>query len=764
MITNSVTPYISSFPQITSHVNSLPQSKLLEIVSLIFAIGGLVATVIGCSGILPYTIGFATILSGSLSFGVGCVLFLTNIVKYNLTSMNPSSLPPSDDPPLAFNSNPIQETLPEEQPTVSNSQLIEENPSQEPPTQNPSSEALLIDHSQEQSNEISAAILRRIFQRQDGYIEDDILDTLTPEQIDQIFNLIPERGSTSSHQAPRSNELPDEQSRTSGFQPSEERRPPQNQQVENPDTYLPINTNDLQDQINASLASPQELRPPPFPQNHPASTLLQRNSQILPQNPVLPTLQSPSLNLDLQTYEFYYFLGKKIKITIFPQDLLENPLSHLEKLIPFIKTSPYSNLKVVFLTPDGLPQPGIDASGLRRQYISDLMSGLMKKIPTVLNEGLHFPKIGVGLHGYNSIDVKNCERLGCLLMYCHINALPTGIYLDPSLFQLMNFSFKQLSDDFENLSFEDKFFVAKSFNFVQSEVAESNDQSKELRNSTNVLLESIEKGKTKWNKQDIKNLVYLCSTFEIDLSDVPETEQKIEFQKKFGPYFENDYLDLPDDKINELLEENDHKQIIDSLMSLTFDACFNPTLLPMFHIAKGMNSICSNWHSFTSEMGFYSDCSEKLQGSFNKQQLCERMKCKLTPDPNNPYYLELEKKIGWIKDWILNKANEKQIKDFIRFASGGSSLPHNKKIKISAQAKRVIGRDTQFDLTTGKWIIYDRKGYSPAPEAHTCFFEICLAPEPCGGTDLNSDYHDSTPEGFYRCLEAVIEGNSFTDS
>lgn len=676
--------------------NFLSIAQLPDVVAAIFMIGGLLACAFGCLGILPPSLEFSLLLGSGISIGAATFLSIyaigkkligtthTQAVHFPIDlerplSQSPARLEPFEEPPL--NSSYNLRTSEINEPVVT-SINIASNPSHviEQPAHH---EQTVENHiSQPPTNILNNEELKNLA------LDEELWNFMSDDQIDHLFDTTPDLNCLETTQP-----LP---------------------------TVGPSASNSF-----PALNSPSDTTP----------------FNVIPMNPVIhqsaDIQESVNLAINQQSYNVitYYNLytsdptriENRITIHAIPEHIIQDPFYHLNLFDAQIRLNPTLKLRVNFLNPDGVKNIAEDASGLRRQYMNILLSSLLEKSTVTKIEGLYFPGIQLTREGQAvQSDIEFCEQLGRLLMYCYTIDCPTGIYFPPTMFLgIFRYSPTDLAPPFDAIAFETKLSIALALNTDKS------DDSQEV-----LLLDSLLKRPSQWIIEDIRNLISLCSINSIDTTDIAESEDKSNFLNEFG----NDIYSLNDSEIVSIIRK--HRGFIKSLMEVVFKSIFDPFLLPLYHIAKGMYSLNDGRIIFTNSQ----ECetfSEKLQGCFSKEFIAGKITLKQTD--NSIWNEELSKKKNWLKNWILNKATSEELKDFIKFCTGGTSLPHNKFIIVAAQNPH----SSEDEI------------YYPIPEGQTCRFQFLVAPEPSGRTDPN-DFNDHTEENFYKCIEAVINGSSFT--
>ena len=178
--------------------------------------------------------------------------------------------------------------------------------------------------------------------------------------------------------------------------------------------------------------------------------------------------------------------------------------------------------------------------------------------------------------------------------------------------------------------------------------------------------------------------------------------------------------------------------ICKGLLSALLASPYAREIAPMMAIAKGMKSIVgqnSNLNLSGQESRWLSLCgtntgdmfADKIQGTIDRAIICQRFQ--LEGYFNDDERENVTQKVNWMKRWIESDATEDQVKGFLRFVTGGVSLP-DKKISVSQSYSD-----------------------SPLPGAHTCSLVIDIKPTPT----VVEGYNDTTYQGFINCLKSSME-------
>ena len=165
-------------------------------------------------------------------------------------------------------------------------------------------------------------------------------------------------------------------------------------------------------------------------------------------------------------------------------------------------------------------------------------------------------------------------------------------------------------------------------------------------------------------------------------------------------------------------------------------------IAPAIAIARGMMSLVNRfvtvgrepegptWYAMLSSMS-EKEFIEKIQGTIDRQKVADQIVLEdphsFSPDKQS----NLQQKILWLKEWLVDDitgAKEEDVKLFLRFVTGGMSLP-DREIKVN---------ESYSD--------------SPLPGSHTCSIVIDIKATPT----VIDGFDDTTKEGFIACLQSSM--------
>jgi len=485
-------------------------------------------------------------------------------------------------------------------------------------------------------------------------------------------------------------------------------------------------------------------------------------------------------NSSSYTYTKSQYEGQApIEIAVVRRGLSENPDFHLKSLTDkfdeALEFTSDSKVKVSFKQDDLSYALGIDAGGLTRDLFDDLCAAVTKNSHAkfdVLPSSLHLPRsraeyqLGRSLPQLDHEEQAIFERLGKVKMHCYNskaisghwdNSTSTGRHFDDALFKAASaLDSREIDTPFEELSLGTKLKMCKALTEAQT-AAPQFERQNYLRMIE--LLAKANKGITADRET------------QFDVSKL--TEQELEEACQIAYYggtppeglFPEDLLtaDLEPDMANIKSSPENKLKVLKALEATLFKSKsttfkqFATQLAPIHAIAKGMKAHCSpgpltgiepsseaekqrlrkertdeKW-----EAEFHGKdsvaISTKIQGSISREDIVRQIKVNV----QGPAKAEIERKTGWLKEWILSKdTTDQEIRAFLKFVTGSSSLPKDKDITIESQAE-------------GDAL--------PVPKTHTCSFVIELAPVP----SKYGEFNDHTSEGLIKSLRELALARPF---
>lgn len=477
-----------------------------------------------------------------------------------------------------------------------------------------------------------------------------------------------------------------------------------------------------------------------------------------------------------QSYQFsrHGHSTEVIKIKVSEQDIKDRPEYHLKQLTDLIETHAteidHVNLRVKFLGNDGTRQIGQDAGGLSRNYISVLFTSVIANSCVLFGRsatnGLAFPTINVDSRlspeeqaRRKEAQMDVCRRLGMLCGFFMENFAIGGNF-DSSFFSaLQAFSTEWINaSSIDELPLAEKISIIEKFLFndrAENQSVEAEPQVQDQEKIVNFLKTDA----ATFSQVQLQTIFNLAYGLEIEFSREEPSASRQHFIAEFGDDAEV-LLGLTEEQYQRIIGDEDNRAFIKEILTEMFLEVYSPRLQAFHAFAQGMKAMLIKgqvrrenpepdaqilygdmaWHELCSRYDYLA-FAEKLQGSIDPNKIASSILC--SSDANQFMRTQAE----WLRKWIRNPLTPLQdIKDFLKFATGGTSLPDGKSVAIKRQSERRIGRDA-----SGREVY----GYLPAPEAHTCFYQIELSPEPTGPRD---GANNRSEENFINCVKAVIGG------
>lgn len=494
-------------------------------------------------------------------------------------------------------------------------------------------------------------------------------------------------------------------------------------------------------------------------------------------DPPSETIQRPSpvrLTDAVRNSQLYEYDQEKIKICVIEQDIKERPEYHLKQVTDLIARyaavieSPWFD--VTFLTIDGRAQRGRDFGGLRRHYISVLFSSVIANScitfgKSVIN-GLAFPTINVNGNldpetqeriRENQLNV--CRQLGMLCGFL-MEKLPIGGNFDFSFFSaLLAFSKSSVNaSSIDELSLEEKIRIIHACLFDSRQENESVEREVPIQDQDKLPI-FLQTDITTFSREQLQTVFNLASTLSVEFNQQELSASRQHFIDAFGDNVD-ELLALTEEQHQQIIGDESNRVFIKEILTEMFLEVYSPRLEAFHAFAQGMKAMLVNAQIRRgnpdpdaqidfADMAWDELCTrynnvafaEKLQGSVDPSKIARSIRCRY--GENEIIHTQAE----WLRNWVNNPLTPlEDIKDFLKFATGVTALPEGQHIEIGSQGTRTLGLNAQ-----NRWVT----GYSPTPEAHTCFAEIRLPPDWTGPLD---GMNNRTEENFINCIKAVIGG------
>ena len=438
-----------------------------------------------------------------------------------------------------------------------------------------------------------------------------------------------------------------------------------------------------------------------------------------------------------------------VSIRVIRGGLKKYPEFHLQKFSQAIEEALKDNqrvagLTVSFLTDDLTQEAGIDQGGISRDFLDDLFGGLVQSstlsFKPIEGTSLVLPHSKMSVESSKMcplLDAKEkslYQDIGKLIIYCYhsrgeYKKYMIGRRFDEALFNAaLCLTAEEIDTPFEKLTLQTKLKMCQALLTVRTDTGMNLDYLK-------------------------KRLDWLAGFDRLDDHKISEAASDTLLAACLPDDFTMNHLgDEPDlEKIKHNKGEFKQFLIASIFTQIGSHGQFGAQLAPIHAIAQGMKSLCrlesmqklndnSHWDKVIRPIG-YQTFSNIVQGFLDRKKIADQIK-----EPIFFVYdhaaIEIEKKLKWLKEWIMdgkNGATEEELKTFLKFLTGSSSLSSN--IEISVQK--------QWSST-----LY------PVPIAHTCSYAMELAPQPCS---YGPEYNDHTKDNFIKCLKelALINASSF---
>lgn len=365
------------------------------------------------------------------------------------------------------------------------------------------------------------------------------------------------------------------------------------------------------------------------------SLIIENNIQKKPEDPLINTnisliekepLKPIHLNYTPKKRDIYVKSGV-ININIEINDELENPIENIEEFSKEILDNPELKIKIRYYT-NNISEIG-SGEGLDNTYISNLFKGLINNqkkyiFKSVVTSGLVIPDLA---NKPLTEEAKtHYHNLGVILMFCHINKYSIGLFFDEILFQV-------------SLSFKEDVLIKKDYSVIDS-----------------IDMHQLYKKCAKQIYKTSKDLETILMMIDV--------LRKKELKQKESEGQVNDFLNLL---------AIDEGSLNDRIMQF-FQETFDPYIKPMYYIAIGMHALCEKKRILWKQFNNLNSCvfSTNLQGILDRQKIVSHLK----PHGQVKHTPELLECVSWVKLWIEDKnTTEEEIKDFLSFSTGQSSLP-----------------------------------------------------------------------------------------
>lgn len=462
----------------------------------------------------------------------------------------------------------------------------------------------------------------------------------------------------------------------------------------------------------------------------------------------------------------------RISIEVRRQDIKANPQRHLREFVEEIEehilTNTHGGLRVRFIG-----ERGIDASGLTKDFLDDLLTGATELGMTDEdNAGLAFkrvPESGLVVPQSRNGDYDLIyQQIGKVMQFCY-PSLQIGSHFDISLFRVIaNLNANEINQPYASLSNERKLELYNIITFFQQDndhagmlnylSLEANALSEEqlksilakLGQATQLPLDFymiplIDEMNHQENIQKMKNALRQVNQEDLLLQVEDWGEQQLReasrkilenveaIPEEIEDLFEElDFIDEErcQESIQRVFEEIQNnlqnKARLKESLRIWLSGIYDLQVRGMHAIAQGMKSVCVKGRASTREdqdqqwnTAFYcpnpndfnSTLSDTLQGKFDREFIATH----IVYTGNNQ---AIQQKIEWLQEWVRDQNNsDLKVRKLCKFITGSTALAHNGQIRVHEQ----------------------NEPYSANPVTHTCFNTIDLAPAYCGSLEFRNE-------------------------
>lgn len=336
-------------------------------------------------------------------------------------------------------------------------------------------------------------------------------------------------------------------------------------------------------------------------------------------------------------------------------ELKANPEATIEQLCKQFDRSKCHMLRVTYQG-----GRGVDAGGLRRQFIADLFSNLSSKLGFHrFDNGLYRPKCrpDADYPVMNAKDKKHCEDLGKMMMFL-LNAAeeyPTGLIFDPGTFvALVRMDHRYVNQKFEDIKFDDQATYNAMFAIYKAMNQSNEDETKGIKRMEGYL-------------------ALTNASKDQDLKDA------------FASVMADDNIERLNIAADNVVQIKQHLNAIKAAVKSSMIENMKATFGPIHAIAVGMKSSSFDNKFKFSEMPHKTpaEISKQLQGVASKQDIISRVQ----------FYggigttVSADKLKTWFTNWI-NKLDEKKPEDakklelFLYAATGSTALGSGSRINF----------------------------------------------------------------------------------
>lgn len=388
-----------------------------------------------------------------------------------------------------------------------------------------------------------------------------------------------------------------------------------------------------------------------------------------------------------------------INVRTLRKSVLEVPAFHLQQMInQLADTLSVPSIRVTFLNSDLTESAGIDAGGLRRDFMDDLMKGMTR----------------------NCDDLRFATGNGQLLKMPVVagagpnNLLPTLSEPESEIYdqigQIMVFAHQAQGNLMIGSVFEEALYSA-AFSLTDAEL---NTPFNLLRGATH-----------------LKMARKIFEARETPTRPIDLIENQALTQEEWDEAHAIAQMSDGWQAIEGFTSTNaiHRTQVKDGLKKLLWEEV-GSYLDPIHTIAKGMKVARSRWGVNMNGVTYRTFC-DKIQGTIDRQAVADSFQITAAAQYVTNH---LQNQVTWLREWVLDpQTSLDDIRELIKFATGGSSLRRDQRINVSVQS------ETSTRLL-------------PFPQGHSCFGTIDLAPRGCSYGQSNN----WTKDAFIQSLRVPL--------
>lgn len=404
----------------------------------------------------------------------------------------------------------------------------------------------------------------------------------------------------------------------------------------------------------------------------------------------------------------------KPKLSVVREGLKRIPEWHLNELCKRMKGG--KDLRVEFLAEDLVPEEGLDGGGVKRDYVANLVESLQEResLFACVDGFLKMPRTLSPDFKCRDAEALTYQNLGYLFrVACEPDRDPiaTGQFFSDALFKaVLSLEQFELEDNIVNADITLK--IAK------------------------VVLAHLDSNST----PAIKNVI---GCLDMNVSTLERMESDNEVLCYAAAIMGDDYTDDMGTPLLEIILNDpekflatlhsrilESKNLIDELNGVSLGSMTDP----LFHIAIGMNQCdktkCEEWAYFRERE--LMELSNAIQGSLDRLSITSSIGWN-----EDSEHVNVTKKVKWLIEWIEQDATEAEIKTFLKFITGATSLISGKQIHINVQVLPM-----------------------PYPIANSCALVLNISDQMSYGNWKQVQWDDSK-ESFIRNLKGAIAGEGF---